>query len=127
LLPNHRNPVPAAGQACRLSSKAAAVVRTESVLAGLAAAAAFDPASELEANTSGMSAAASACVAGEVAQATRSARSPVGPVAPGDWIAVRDGTVIAVDPKPVVVAVRLSQDLREAGTDREVVTVVLGA
>jgi uncharacterized protein len=125
ILPNHRNVVPAAERAAAGASRRAGLVRTTSIPAGLAAAAAFNPARSLGANVEAGAVAAAASRAGEVLRAERDATTPQGPVRAGRWLGMSEGELVAQGEDPAEVAVALAERL---GADQaEILTVVAGA
>jgi len=124
LLPNHRNVIAAAERAAAASGKDVRVVPTRSILAGLAAAAAFNPMAPPEGNEEDMSEAAGATRAIEVTRAVRDADTPKGAVRAGDWLGLADGEVEVVGGEPADVAARLVAALRT--DDHEVLTLVVG-
>jgi fatty acid kinase len=124
VLPNHPNVRPAAERAVRASSKQATVVATESIPAGIAAATAFNPMTGVTGNLRDMAEAAAGCRAGEVARAERDAHTDAGPVRTGDWLAIAEGTVVAVGSRAAAVASGLALVLADG--DAELLTVVTG-
>ncbi|MGH2723971.1 MAG: DAK2 domain-containing protein [Actinomycetota bacterium] len=125
VLPNHKNIVPAAERAgAEVDGKRVTVVPTRSVPAGIAAAAAFNPAASLEENEGHVREGAEVVAAGEVATAVREAHTPAGPVRAGDLLGVVDGEVRAVGGDPVEVAVGVLRTL--VRDEHEVLTLLLG-
>ena len=94
LLPNDENIVPVCDQVVELSDRRILVVPTMSIPAGFAALRQFDP-ERTDGAVERMRAAAKTVVSGDVAQAVRDARSPLGHIAAGDWI-VRAPQVVCV-------------------------------
>ncbi len=101
------------------------VVPTRSLVEGIAAVAVLDPEGEPDFVVEGMREAAAAVRTGALTRAERSAQTPVGPCAQGQWLGIL-GTerIVAVDDEVLPVA-RALVDLLW-GPDIEVVTVLLG-
>jgi dihydroxyacetone kinase-like predicted kinase len=95
LLPNNDNVVLTARQAAELSSRAAEVVPTTSIPAGLAALVAFDPAASADENAAEMAQAAERVVTGAVTRASRDVQLAGTDVARGEYLGLVEG-------KPVV-------------------------
>jgi DAK2 domain fusion protein YloV len=86
ILPNNKNIVPVAEQACKISTKPAFVVNTAGIQEGFAALLEYDPEATAVENASVMQAAAARVRAGEVTRAVRASDSVVGHIEAGDWI-----------------------------------------
>jgi DAK2 domain fusion protein YloV len=125
VLPGHPDVVPAAERAARESAKEVRVVPTSSIPEGLSAAAAFNPLGTLDDAGRAMEHAAGGVAAGAVTRAARDASTPAGDVAPGDWLGLVDGEVVAVGDAPVAVVVELVTRLRRESD--EILTVLWGA
>lgn len=99
ILPNNKNIIPVAEQVGAHTTKTVSVVPTKSITEGFAALLSYDPEAEGPANTTAMTSAASAVVAGEVTRAVRDSSCDLGPIKEGDFIGVcRDGIhAIAAD------------------------------
>ncbi len=126
VLPNSVDASAVAAIAADLAHTATVVVATRSVPAGLAAATAWNPTSTVEANAAAMADAAAGCMTGEVGEALIEAATRAGPVRPGEWVAVRDGEVVAVATDASGAALRLVEALRSVASRPEVLTLVLG-
>jgi DAK2 domain fusion protein YloV len=124
LLPNHLNVIPAAERAADAAADDVRVVATTSVPEGLAAATAFAPDREVEANQDEAGKASAAVTAAEVAEAAGDARTPAGSVRAGDLVGVVDGEVRAIGTDPAAVAIALLRPL--VAPEHEVLTVLLG-
>jgi dihydroxyacetone kinase-like predicted kinase len=125
ILPNHPNIVAAAERAAEGSEKNVHVVPTRSVVAGMSAAAAFNPTAPAEENESAMRNVADACVGIELTVAARDADTPAGPVRTADWLGVVDGEIVATGADPEEIAAKLVAAHRLP--DHEILTVILGA
>ena len=106
LLPGHRNAVAAAHQAAAVSVAEGGrhldvVEPAVSPPAVLAALAVLDPTAAPEQVLTDVREAAAAVRAGEVVAAVRDADTPIGPVRSGQWLAVVEGQVVAVDDDPL--------------------------
>ena len=86
ILPNNKNIVPVAEQACELSAKPAFVVNTPGIQEGFAALLEYDPEATGEENASAMRAAAGRVRAGRGDAGSPCERLRGGPIAAGDWI-----------------------------------------
>jgi uncharacterized protein len=126
VLPNNKNIIPVAEQVDALSDKIVQVVPTRSIPEALAALVVYDPEASAVENRAAMASAAGTVVTGEVTQAVRAASSPVGPVAAGDWIALRAGAGIVAVAPTVDAAVTGLLD-RLLTPDRELLTMITGA
>ena len=123
VLPNNANVVPAAEQAARLSAKAAEIVATETLQAGLAAMIAFEPQRPLAANAEEMRAAARGVATGEVTIASRDADLNGIVVGKGAYLGLADGCPVAggadFDDVAIAVAERLLERLRRGHPELE--------
>jgi uncharacterized protein len=130
LLPGHRNAVPTAHQAATLARddgdhRVAVVDEATSPPACLAALAVLDPDGDPQQVVADARAAAAHVRVGAVTLASRSAKTPVGPVRRGQPLAVVDGDVVAVCEDPVAALRRVAEIV---GAERaEVVSLHLGA
>jgi uncharacterized protein len=125
MLPNHPNVIPAAEGAAGEASKEVHVVPAGSIVAGIAAATAFDPLAGLEANAGSSDEAARSVRSGELVPAVRDADTPAGPVKRGGWLAIAGGRAVAAGLPVADSAVTLLRSL--AGDGAELVTLVVGA
>ncbi len=128
ILPDNRNIVAVADQVASVVGDGPAhvvVVPTTSVVAGLAALAAFDPAASATVNAVAMTEAAEGVVAAEVTRALRASHCDVGPIAAGDWLGITDGVVEVVgDDLGTVVTSLVGRVLQD---HHELVTLFVGA
>jgi dihydroxyacetone kinase-like predicted kinase len=124
VLPNESNVVAAAEQAARLAHKRVHVLPSRHALAGLASLVALDPAASAARNLAAMQATLHRTRAGRVAPVVRESVVTVGPVHPGQWIAIADRQAVAVADTPVEAALALADHLRTPAT--EVLTVAWG-
>ena len=125
VLPNNKNIVPVAEQLAALTTKRVLVVPTRSVPEGLAAMIAYMPGMDADDTAAAMSAAAKAVSWGEVTQAVRDAKTPVGACAEGDWLGIVGGDVTTVSADLQAAATRVLDALVDDHS--EVVTIVTGA
>ena len=107
LLPNNGNIVPAALQACDLCDKTLKVVPTRSIPQGVAAAIAFNPELDVEANVAVMEKAAASVRTGEVTTAVRSVKLGDIPVKAGQVIGLLDRELVAAGQDVATVMVDL--------------------
>jgi len=125
ILPNNKNIVPVAQQACELSGKPAFVVNTPGIQEGFAALLEYDPEATAEVNASVMQAAAGRVRAGEVTRAVRASDSAAGRIAAGDWIGLsRSGIESVATTLPEATCGLLVKLL---GDGDEIVTLIEGA
>ena len=125
ILPNNKNIVAVAKQACEIADKPVFVVETAGIQEGFAALLEYDPGGGAEENARAMQAAAGRVRAGEVTQAVRASDSPPGPIKEGDWIGLtRKGIESVASTLPAATVDLLSKMLTD--TD-EIVTLIEGA
>jgi DAK2 domain fusion protein YloV len=125
ILPNNKNIVAVAEQACGLSGKPAFVVNTPGIQEGFAALLEYDPEATGEENARAMQAAAARVRAGEVTQAVRASDSAAGRVEAGDWIGLsRSGIEAVAGTLPEATCGLLATLL---GDGDEIVTLIEGA
>jgi len=125
LLPNNRNIIPAARQAAELARQQVRVVATCGVPEGFAALLEYDPESSAESNEASMAAAARRVLTGEVTQAVRSATTPAGRVAEGDFLGLVGRRVEVVASAARDAATQLLDRLLAEG-NHEIVTIIEG-
>jgi len=125
VLPNNKNIVPVAEQLAALTTKRVLVVPTRSVPEGLAAMIAYMPGMDADDTAAAMSAAAKAVSWGEVTQAVRDAKTPVGACSAGDWLGIVGGDVTTISTDLQAAATRVLDALVDDHS--EVVTIVTGA
>jgi DAK2 domain fusion protein YloV len=125
ILPNNKNILAVAAQACELSEKPARVVDTAGIQEGFAALLEYDPEVGAAPNAVAMAAAAARVVAGEVTQAVRASDTEVGEIVAGDWIGVSRRGIEVVAASVSDATIRLLDRLL---TDsHEIVTIIEGA
>ncbi len=124
LLPNNKNIVAVALQACELSTKPARVVETAGIQEGFAALLEYDPEAGADANAAAMTAAASRVTAGEVTRAVRAGETEMGEIAAGDWIGLSRRGIEVVAGNAADAATRLLDRLLTEGS--EIVTIIEG-
>jgi uncharacterized protein len=129
VLPGHRNAVPTAHQAAEVSAaeggrRIVVVDDATSPPRIIAALAVWDREQEPDEVAALMGEAAADVTSGEVVAAVRDADTPAGPVREGQWLAVRDGTVVGVHDD---VLDTLEQLARACGcAEAEIVTLIVG-
>ncbi len=124
VLPNEGNVVPVAMEAAKLADKPVAVVPTRSVPAGIAAACAYDPESDLATNAGAMGEAADRVVATAVTRAVRPSNGPTGPIAVGDWLGLAGDRIEVVEQSAAMAVVGLLVKL--VRPDHELLTLIEG-
>ena len=125
VLPNNSNIVPVARQIDAHTAKHVEVVATTSVPAGLAALIGYDPSADGADNAASMLDAATAVAAGEVTQAVRDVKSPIGPVAAGQWIGLDDSGIAATGETAGAAAIGLLAHMLQP--THEILTLIEGA
>ncbi len=124
VLPNNRNIVLAAQQACELSEKSVKVVPTESIPQGVCAQLAFNVEASLEENVERMERARTSIRTGEVTTAVRSVTMSGIPVQEGQIIGLLERRLVAVGDAPQTV---LTDLLQQAGlSEGDLVTIYRG-
>ena len=96
ILPNNKNVRLVAERVGDLVDQVVRVVPTDSVIEGVAALLAYDPAASAQENAAAMTASAATVTAGEVTRAVRDTECDLGPIRRGDWIGLGPGGVRAV-------------------------------
>ena len=134
LLPGNKNIIPVAEQVDALTTKTVRVVPTRSMPEGLAALMAYDPEADAPANVLPMRQAAEAVVTGEVTQAVRTSKTPVGEVTEGDWLGiVRGDGIVAIGSDVATATKALLEHLVDPGlggaqqSRRELITLITGS
>ena len=125
VLPNNSNIVPVARQIDEHTAKHVEVVATTSVPAGLAALVGYDPGADGADNAASMLDAATAVAAGEVTQAVREVKSPIGHVAAGQWIGLDDSGIAATGETAGAAAIGLLAHMLQP--THEILTLIEGA
>jgi uncharacterized protein len=125
ILPNNKNIIPVAEQINALTSKTVVVVPTQSMAEGLAALIVYDPEASCETNGEGMSEAAASVTTGEITQAIRDTKAPIGEIRKGDWIGLvkGDGIVACADTMLDAIFDLLGEIV---DTEAELITVITG-
>jgi hypothetical protein len=113
ILPNNPNVRLAAEHAAERGERPAAVVPTESIPAGLAAALAYDGARSAAENAAAMAEAAAAVAAGEVTRASRDISLNGLAIRRGDWLGLADGEPVGGGDDFVEVALAVVMRLLE--------------
>ena len=126
ILPNNKNIIPVAEQVGALTDKTVVVVPTRSMPEALAALVVYNASAEASDTAAEMIDAAESVVTGEITQAVRDSKSPVGAVAEGDWIGLVRGDGIA-SVATTVEAASMALLERIVGDDAELVTVITGS
>jgi len=124
VLPNNGNIVPAAQQACSLSSKHALVVPTQTIPQGISALMAFNYQAGLQDNARRMQERMAAVSTVEITRAVRSTRVNHLPVKKGDVIGLLDDQLVSVGSDCATVA--LDALARAVTQSHEVVTIYFG-
>ena len=125
ILPNNKNIVAVAEQACELSRRPAFVVETSGIQEGFAALLEYDPGATGEENASAMQAAAGRVRAGEVTRAVRASDSAAGRIEAGDWIGLsRSGIESVAGTLPEATCGLIGKLLNDGD---EIVTLIEGA
>ena len=124
VLANGSNVLPAIEQAARLTPKRVRILPSQQALVGLAALLTLDPTVPAATNLAAMGAALHRTRAGRVASVVRESLLEIGPVHPGQWIAIADRRIIAVEDTSVEAALALANHLHTPAT--ELLTVAWG-
>jgi len=125
ILPNNKNIMAVARQACELSDRPTFVVDTPGIQEGFAALLEYDPEATAEENLRAMQAAAGRVRAGEVTRAVRASDSQAGNVAVGDWIGLSRSGIEAIAGTLAEATCQLLVKL--LGDGDEIVTLIEGA
>ncbi|MGI9604936.1 MAG: DAK2 domain-containing protein [Acidimicrobiales bacterium] len=124
LLPNNKNIIPVAEQVDAQASKPVAVVRSRSIVGGMASLVAYDPEADLETNVDAMRESLSHLLSGEVTQAVRATTAEGFEISEDDWLGMAMGKIVAVEDDALAAAEAVVESL--AGGGHEIVTIVLG-
>ncbi len=125
VLPNNKNIIMAAKNACELSSKEARVVPTRTVPQGVSAALMLDPDGELDDIVAEMETAAAEVATGEITTATRDVELDGVQVQLGHVLGLANGKVCCADPD-ICEVVKMTLERMEI-EDRELLTLYYGA
>lgn len=124
VLPNNSNVIAVASAAAQMSTKAARVLRTSSVIEGFSSLMEYDPASPIEENLTAMTRGAAMVRYGEVTTAVRSGTSKHGTFEAGCFIGLHQGSVEVADVNLAQAVVGLLQEMLKGGG--EIVTLLSG-
>lgn len=125
VLPNNKNIIAVAEQVDALTERSVSVVRTRSVMAGIACLVSFSSTTPAARNAEVMSEAADSVIVGEITQAVRDAPSPAGAVRTGDWLGLDAEGIVAVASDAASAATSLLDRMIE--DHHELLTVIVGA
>jgi len=125
LLPNNKNIIPVAEQVIGEASKPVAVLRSKTIVGGMAALVGYDPEADLETNREGMTELLDHLVSGEVTRAVRDTKVEGFEIRDGDWLGLARGKMVAVEEDSIAAASAVVGELYDE--DREIVTLVVGA
>jgi DAK2 domain fusion protein YloV len=125
VLPNNKNIIMAAKNACELSSKQARVVPTRTIPQGVNALLMLDPDGELDDIVAGMETAAAEVATGEITTATRDVELDGVQVQVGHVLGLANGKVCCADPN-ISAVVKETLAVMEI-EDRELLTLYYGA
>jgi len=124
ILPNNGNIIAVAEQVDGHTDKTVRVVRTRGITEGFASLLEYDPEGTADANLEGMTAAATAVVAGEVTVAVRDSGSDAGDITEGDHLGLSGGRVRVIASSLFSAVTDLIGQLVD---DHELVTLIAGA
>jgi len=124
ILPNNKNIIPVAEQVAPHTVKEVRVIPTRSLTEGLAAAFAYDPEGDGDANESAMETAVGSVVTGELTTAVRDAVTDAGPVKEGEFIGLARSGIVVVAPTAADAGIALIAHL--LSPDHEILTVLEG-
>lgn len=124
VLPNNKNIILAANQACELSDKNIIVIPTKTAPQGIAAMMAFLPHIECEENTSAMCDSIANVKTGQVTYAVRDTSVSGTEIKSGDIIGIAEGEICAVSDSPDNVLLELAERMIDDGS--EVVSIYYG-
>ncbi|MFT9847912.1 DAK2 domain-containing protein [Aneurinibacillus sp. REN35] len=125
ILPNNKNIIMAAQQACELAEIPAAVVPSKSVPQGMSSMLAFSADESLEQNTERMSEALAYVKTGLVTYAIRATTINELTIKEGDFIGIFDGTIVTSGQDPYETATQLIAEM--ADDEDGLITLIYGA
>ncbi len=125
ILPNNKNIVMAAEQACELVDFPAKVVPTKTVPQGMSAMLMFNPEGELEANQTEMTEATEHVKTGQVTYAVRDTSIDGKTIEEGNFMGIQDGKIEAVNPDKIETVKELLKNMIDEEED-EIVTILQG-
>lgn len=125
VLPNNKNIIMAAEQACTLADRAAVAIPTRSVSQGISAMLAYDPDAGLDDNVIAMKEAAERVNAGQITYAARDSNFDDKDIKEGSILALENGKLAFTDTSVPKAAARLAKKL--CTKDASFVTVIYGA
>nr|WP_236782471.1 DAK2 domain-containing protein [Allobacillus saliphilus] len=125
ILPNNKNIVMAAEQACELVEFPAKVVPTKTVPQGMSAMLMFNPEGDLEANQAEMTEATNHVKTGQVTYAVRDTSIDGKTIKEGNFMGIQDGDIEAVNPDKMETVKELLKNMIDDEED-EIVTILQG-
>lgn len=124
ILPNNKNIIMAAKQACQVIDKPAKVVETTSIPQGLASLIAFNPEMSLEENQTAMTEALEAVVSGQITYSIRDTEIDQVSIKKDDFMGIVDGKIKVSTPS--LEQTLLDTMLAMLNDDSEIFTIVIG-
>nr|WP_263624375.1 DAK2 domain-containing protein [Cytobacillus kochii] len=124
ILPNNKNIIMAAEQACEVSETDAIVVPSKTVPQGMSALLAFNPSAELSENKDYMSEALSHVKTGQITFAVRDTSIDGLEIEKGDFMGIEEGKIIVKDKDKLQSAKSLIDQMIDE--DSEIVTIIQG-
>ena len=124
VLPNNKNIIMAAKQAKEISEKNIIIIETKNIAQGISAMFAFDPESEVEANTAALTEAIGAVQCGQVTYAVRDTSVDGMQITKGDILGMIDGQIKNIGASPYQVCLNLIEQM--ADEESSVITVLCG-
>lgn len=125
ILPNNKNIVMAAEQACELVEFPAKVVPTKTVPQGMSAMLMFNPEGELEANQAEMTEATNHVKTGQVTYAVRDTSIDGKTIEEGNFMGIQDGDIEAVNPDKMETIKELLKNMIDE-EENEILTILQG-
>ena len=125
ILPNNKNIVMAAEQACELVEFPAKVVPTKTVPQGMSAMLMFNPEGELEANQAEMTEATNHVKTGQVTYAVRDTSIDGKTIEEGNFMGIQDGDIEAVNPDKMETVKELLKNMIDE-EENEIITILQG-
>ena len=125
ILPNNKNIVMAAEQACELVEFPAKVVPTKTVPQGMSAMLMFNPEGELEANQAEMTEATNHVKTGQVTYAVRDTSIDGKTIEEGNFMGIQDGDIEAVNPDKMETVKELLKNMIDE-EENEILTILQG-
>ena len=125
ILPNNKNIVMAAEQACEIVEFPAKVVPTKTVPQGMSAMLMFNPEGELEANQAEMTEATNHVKTGQVTYAVRDTSIDGKTIEEGNFMGIQDGDIEAVNPDKMETVKELLKNMIDE-EENEILTILQG-